>query len=45
MLSFLFADDTKCLHVAKINVDFSAIQEDLNEACKLVQRMLFVFQL
>ena len=33
MLSFLFADDTKCLYVAKINVDFSAIQEDLNVAC------------
>ena len=35
MLSFLFADDTKCLHVhvAKTNVDFSTIQEDLNVAC------------
>ena len=33
MLPFIFADDTKCLHAAKINTDFTAIQEDLNMAC------------
>ena len=33
MLPFIFADDTKCLHVAKTNADFTTIQEDLNVAC------------
>ena len=33
MLPFIFADDTKCLHAAKTNTDFTAIQEDLNMAC------------
>ena len=32
-LPFIFADDTKCLHAAKTNTDFTAIQEDLNMAC------------
>ena len=33
MLLFLFADDTKCLHVAKTNTDFTTTQENLNVAC------------
>ena len=33
MLPFIFADDTKCLHAAKTNTDFTTIQEDLNMAC------------
>ena len=33
MLPFIFADDTKCLHAAKTNTDFTAIQEGLNMAC------------
>ena len=32
--AYLFADDTKCLHAAKTNEDFIAIQEDFNMACK-----------
>ena len=34
MLPYLFAADTKCLHAAKTNEDITAIQEDLNVACK-----------
>ena len=34
MLPYLSADNNKCLHVAKTNDDFIAIQEDLNEACR-----------
>ena len=29
LLSFLFADDTKCLHTTKTAEDFNIIQEDL----------------
>jgi len=32
LLSFLFADDTKCIHAAKTTDDFNIIQEDLNIA-------------
>ena len=34
MLANIFADDTKCLHAAKTNDDFIAIQEELNVTCK-----------
>ena len=36
MLPYLFTDDTKCLHAAKINDDFIATQEDFNVAYKTV---------
>ena len=34
MLSYLFADDTNCLHAATTNDDFIATQEVLKVACK-----------
>ena len=34
MLPYVFADNTKCLHAAKTNDDFTATQDDLNVACK-----------
>jgi len=32
LISFLFADETKCIHTAKTTDDFNIIQEDLNIA-------------
>ena len=42
MLPFIFADDTKCLHAAKTNTDFTAIQEDLNMACNWSKECMIV---
>ena len=42
MLPFIFADDTKCLHAAKTNTDFTAIQEDLNMGPRNVDYPLIV---